>query len=363
MQKLLKNIDMKSVSLFIGVAALVMLAPADASAQWFCNVSGGGQGNIFRTMACKITTTLFDIRKIVYIVGGFGLIAFTFAAIFNKISFKHLANIGLSLFLLSAMTPFIEYFTMKDGHRLTFGHRLPMSDGGEADYSGFEHGGGLGYTVESKNVPAVPENTLRTLSTPMETVGLTYLIESRGLDYMIDGGVESAAGEGGGGAGGVLGNLGGAVGGLATVGGEVEDTRTNWQKIKDGVKNVTEEAKKAYGTGATVILGASEVVKAGKSIAGGLGNIKDIGGAIQTVKNTTYDLNKITSVVTGVAGVVNYNYGGVDEEGNRKDGSKVAEALGGLGNASDDAKDMADNAGEMQGIFNGIPGLFGNFGN
>lgn len=95
--------------------------------------SEAGRG-IFKTMACKITTTLFDIRKIVYILGGFGLIAFTFAAIFNKISFKHLANIALSLFLLSMMTPFIEYFTQAPGAKLTYGSFL-QPDFTEADYS------------------------------------------------------------------------------------------------------------------------------------------------------------------------------------------------------------------------------------
>ena len=124
-----------SVSLLLLLTALfVCFNPGYAFADLLgCMQSEAGRG-IFKTMACKITTTLFDIRKIVYILGGFGLIAFTFAAIFNKISFKHLANIALSLFLLSMMTPFIEYFTQAPGAKLTYGSFL-QPDFTEADYS------------------------------------------------------------------------------------------------------------------------------------------------------------------------------------------------------------------------------------
>ena len=49
--------------------------------------------DIFKYIACKAMTTLADVRVIVYTLAGFGLIAFAFAAIFNKISWKHLANL------------------------------------------------------------------------------------------------------------------------------------------------------------------------------------------------------------------------------------------------------------------------------
>lgn len=80
---------------------------------------------IFEVIACKAMTTLADIRVIVYTIAGFGLIAFAFAAIFNKISWKHLAHICVALFILSMMTPFIEYFSHDDGTKLKFGQYLP----------------------------------------------------------------------------------------------------------------------------------------------------------------------------------------------------------------------------------------------
>ena len=80
---------------------------------------------IFEVIACKAVTTLADIRVIAYIISGFGMIAFAYGAIFGKISFKQLANIGIGLFMLSMMTPFIEYFTQKPGASLKFGQYLP----------------------------------------------------------------------------------------------------------------------------------------------------------------------------------------------------------------------------------------------
>ena len=81
--------------------------------------------DIFKYIACKAMTTLADVRVIVYTLAGFGLIAFAFAAIFNKISWKHLANLCIALFILSMMTPFISYFTQDNGAQITYGNYLP----------------------------------------------------------------------------------------------------------------------------------------------------------------------------------------------------------------------------------------------
>ena len=68
-------------------------------------------GDVFDTIQAKMISTVKDVRKIVYIIAGFGLVMFSFLAIFNKISFKHLSYIMISLTLLALMMPFIEYFS------------------------------------------------------------------------------------------------------------------------------------------------------------------------------------------------------------------------------------------------------------
>lgn len=67
-------------------------------------------GDVFDIIQAKMVSTVRDVRKIVYVVAGFGLVMFSVLAIFNKISFKHLAYIMISLSLLALMTPFINYF-------------------------------------------------------------------------------------------------------------------------------------------------------------------------------------------------------------------------------------------------------------
>ncbi len=72
-------------------------------------------GNIFDTLEYKIYATLHDLRQIVYVISGFGLVMFAVAAIFNKISYKHLGYIMIGLSLLSLMFPFLEYFSGATG--------------------------------------------------------------------------------------------------------------------------------------------------------------------------------------------------------------------------------------------------------
>lgn len=85
-----------------------------------------GTFGIFNYLACKITTVVADIRAIVYVLAGFGMIAFAYGAIIGKINFKQLANIFIGLFILSMTTGFIEAVVFNDGtSRLTYGDFLP----------------------------------------------------------------------------------------------------------------------------------------------------------------------------------------------------------------------------------------------
>ena len=68
-------------------------------------------GNIFKQIACKVMIFLVDLRVLAYIISGFGMVMFAWAAIFNKISWKHFSQIAIGLFMLSMIGPFITYFT------------------------------------------------------------------------------------------------------------------------------------------------------------------------------------------------------------------------------------------------------------
>ena len=87
---------------------------------------------LFSYLACRITVLVADLRVIVYILAGFGMIAFAYGAIIGKINFKQLANIGIGLFILSMTTSVIEYIAFDGRQDLKFRDYLP--DGNHAQF-------------------------------------------------------------------------------------------------------------------------------------------------------------------------------------------------------------------------------------
>ena len=76
-----------------------------------CANAGSGNTKVFAQIACKAMMFLIDLRIIAYVISGFGMVAFAYAAVFNKISWKHFSQIAIGLFLLAMIGPFITYFT------------------------------------------------------------------------------------------------------------------------------------------------------------------------------------------------------------------------------------------------------------
>lgn len=102
----LKSLLKSNLFFLLLVTALFALSPQEA---WSAE-------GVFETVRQKAASSLKDVKLVVYILGGFGLIGFSFMAIFNKISWKWFANIAISLFLLSVMGLFIDDFTGTDEH-------------------------------------------------------------------------------------------------------------------------------------------------------------------------------------------------------------------------------------------------------
>lgn len=200
--------------------------------------------NIFHYIACKAMTTLADIRVIVYTLAGFGLIAFAFAAIFNKISWKHLANLCIALFILSMMTPFISYFTQDNGAQITYGNYLP---------AGFTN-------INGSDIDAAAN---------CDT--------SKG-DVCPDVTVDTSA----------------------------KDSKWSWKDLKNTVKSGINAAKTAYNTYKTVkntvettIDQAEKIGTAIKNTGGGLDGILDTLGEVATASDTIF-----STVKTGTGAVI-----------------------------------------------------------
>lgn len=66
-------------------------------------------GDIFGQLASKAEDVGLGLRDAGFIIAGLALIVFSFMAIFNKISWKTLAYIMMSTFILTAMVAVINY--------------------------------------------------------------------------------------------------------------------------------------------------------------------------------------------------------------------------------------------------------------
>lgn len=240
--------------------------------------------NIFAIIQNKMITTVLDVRKIVYIIAGFGLIMFSVLAIFNKISFKHLGYIMISLSLLALITPFIEYFT---------GERLSIKDT-ELSYEDYLQ---QEAAIQGTDPEAFPEEVA---DVPMEGEFGTG-VESEAADEAVEG------------------NLGGVDGPTSTglLGGNDTPITPDEEKKSFGerVRNFIDDANdfvNAVGDGidavqhgkqavAGVVAGAQNVVDAAR----GEGDFFDKVGNVSTaIGNATYNVSSNLQGVTGNAGNV-----------------------------------------------------------
>ena len=98
-----------------------------------------GSGNIFQQLACRAGIIGSGLKTVGYMIAGFGLIVFSFAAIFGKVKWPLFATIMFSCFLLSA-TVFVVNM---------------MTDKGDSSWIGGIKGNGGGYYSDNAtNVPA-----------------------------------------------------------------------------------------------------------------------------------------------------------------------------------------------------------------
>ena len=85
------------------IAAICMIG--DAYAQ---------NDGLFGKASTKLQDVFNNVRKIVYILGGFALIGFAIAAIFGKLEWKKVAILAVGLALLVAAGEVVKYAVKSD---------------------------------------------------------------------------------------------------------------------------------------------------------------------------------------------------------------------------------------------------------
>ena len=217
-------------------------------------LAGCTSGDIFDQITCKVLGFLSDLRVLAYVISGFGMIVFTYGAIFNKINWKHFSYIAIGLFLLSVMGSFIQYFSGDKTAATKLGYGNHMS----GSYSQISGSSGGGSAVSGGDIPNVNVGNTSTAN----------IISGGGEDENPSTGTGS---------------------------GSRTDSGSKGMSLKDLVSSIS-----------SGIDAVRNVYNAAVTTEGGIKNIKDvISNVSNAIKNNKTDLDGLINTATSIAGTVN----------------------------------------------------------
>ena len=75
----------------------------------------GSQGTVFATAMKKGSDTFKSVKALIFLVGGFGLVALAFFAVFGKLKWTWFASLAVGLAILAAAGAIIDYATNTGG--------------------------------------------------------------------------------------------------------------------------------------------------------------------------------------------------------------------------------------------------------
>lgn len=102
--KALKNIKT------LGLAAALMLLADKANA---------ADDSVFGTVMEKGVDLFEDVRDVIFILGGFGLVGLAVGAIFGKVNWKWFGSLAFGLTVLAVASAAITYLTGSDAATMT----------------------------------------------------------------------------------------------------------------------------------------------------------------------------------------------------------------------------------------------------
>ena len=114
------NKFMKYLS-FFAIVALVFVA-TDAFAAGNGDSKSfvlGGTNDVFGTVLSRMVVTFQNVRSVIFVVGGFGLVGLAFAAIFGKVKWSWLAALAVGLAIVAVAGAIVDYVTRADVNQQT----------------------------------------------------------------------------------------------------------------------------------------------------------------------------------------------------------------------------------------------------
>ena len=78
---------------------------------WSGDALASTTGDVWNTAFAKVTDAFQNSRKMIFIIGGFGLIVLAFFAIFGKVNWKWFAALCVGLAIVAVAGLVIDYVT------------------------------------------------------------------------------------------------------------------------------------------------------------------------------------------------------------------------------------------------------------
>ena len=280
--------------------------------------SGDPDTKVFAQIACKALMFLIDLRVIAYIISGFGMVAFAYAAVFNKINWKHFSMIAIGLFLLSMIGPFITYFT---------GNKMVEINLQYGNYLGGNYNPvrGTGNNIAKADVPNTnvqPQKKRQRLYNKVQAAKSTLGAVKQNTDI-----IRNAIKNNGGGVEGIL----DAVGDISGVMNKVAAADTSGNAAEKARKWGMKDLKGSIQSGLDMARGAYNTVQTAKSAAGTIKQNTDI--IKNAVTNGSGGLDGILDAVSSVSGAMN-NIGFAASTG-------IDNTIDGIDRTAGNAQDMA----------------------
>ena len=280
--------------------------------------SGDPDTKVFAQIACKALMFLIDLRVIAYIISGFGMVAFAYAAVFNKINWKHFSMIAIGLFLLSMIGPFITYFT---------GNKMVEINLQYGNYLGGNYNPvrGTGNNIAKADVPNTnvqPQKKRQRLYNKVQAAKSTLGAVKQNTDI-----IRNASKNNGGGVEGIL----DAVGDISGVMNKVAAADTSGNAAEKARKWGMKDLKGSIQSGLDMARGAYNTVQTAKSAAGTIKQNTDI--IKNAVTNGSGGLDGILDAVSSVSGAMN-NIGFAASTG-------IDNTIDGIDRTAGNAQDMA----------------------
>lgn len=100
---------------FLAIVSVAFLA-TDAFAQ----SASSGSDNAFSVILSRMVTTFQNVRSVIFVVGGFGLVGLAFAAIFGKVKWSWLAALAVGLAVVAMAGAVVDYATQSSASQQAY---------------------------------------------------------------------------------------------------------------------------------------------------------------------------------------------------------------------------------------------------